>query len=165
MDATTMDPNVCREHLADVLAEEAALLAELQLLLADEYEVLGTRDSVALEKTVLARQERMGALARLEEHRRSLCSMHGYSPDYAGLERLLVWCDPQGTLVSKLRECAKRAGECRDLNERNGTMVQAKLKRVEGLLGALTGRPATADTYNSHGSTAPTRPGRVLGAA
>jgi hypothetical protein len=36
---------------------------------------------------------------------------------------------------------------------------------VEGLLGALSGRPSSADTYNANGSNAPTRPGRVLGAA
>lgn len=161
-----MDPDVCREHLAEVLAEEAGLLAELRGLLEHEYELLGSKDAVALEKAILTRQERVGALARLEEHRRSFCSMHGYSPDYAGLEKLLVWCDPRGTLVSRLRECAKRAADCRDLNERNGKLVATKLKRVEGLLGALTGRPpATADTYSSNGTTSPTRPGRVLGAA
>lgn len=165
MDVPTLDPDVCREHLAEVLTEEATLLAELRGLLDREYEVLSSKDEMALEKTILARQEKVGALARLEEHRRSLCSLHGYSPDYSGLERVLLWCDPRGTLVSRLRECAKLAAECRDLNERNGTMVAVKLKRVEGLLGSLTGRPATADTYNSQGSATPTRPGRVLGAA
>ncbi len=165
MDANVSDRDVCREHLAEVLAEEAGLLGELRVLLEREYEVLGTKDAIAVEKTVLARQERMGALARVEEHRRSLCSLHGYSADHAGLEGLMVWCDPQGTLVSRLRECAKRAADCRDLNDRNGTLVAAKLKRVEGLLGALTGRGSSADTYNANGSSAPTRPGRVLGAA
>ena len=165
MDANALDRDVCREHLAEVLAEEAALLGELRTLLEREYEVLGTKDAIAVEQAVLARQERVGALARVEEHRRSLCSLHGYSADYAGLEGLMVWCDPQGTLVSRLRECAKRAADCRDLNERNGTLVSAKLKRVEGLLGALTGRSSSADTYNANGSNAPTRPGRVLGAA
>jgi flagellar biosynthesis protein FlgN len=160
-----MDPDVCREHLAGVLAEEAGLLADLQALLDREYDVLGSNDTMALEETVLARQERVGALARVEEHRRGLCSMHGYSPDYAGLEGLLVWCDPRGTLVSRLRECAKRAVECRELNERNGTLVAAKLQRVAGLLGALTGRPGSADTYTANGSTEPTRSSRVLGAA
>jgi flagellar biosynthesis protein FlgN len=160
-----MDPDVCREHLAEVLAEEAGLLADLQSLLDREYEVLGSKDTVALEKIILARQERVGALARVEEHRRSLCSMHGYSPDYAGLERLLLWCDPRGTLVSRLRECARRAVDCRELNERNGTLVAAKLKRVEGRLSTLTGRPASADTYSANGSTEPARPSRVLGAA
>ena len=165
MNANAPGRDVCREHLAEVLAEEAALLGELRTLLEREYEVLGTKDAIAVEKTVLARQERVGALARVEEHRRSLCSLHGYSADYAGLEGLMVWCDPQGTLVSRLRECAKSAGDCRDLNERNGTLVSAKLKRVEGLLGALAGRSSSADTYNANGSNAPTRPGRVLGAA
>ena len=165
MDANALDRDVCREHLAEVLAEEAALLGELRTLLEREYEVLGTKDAIAVERTVLARQERVGALARVEEHRRSLCSLHGYSADYAGLEGLMIWCDPQGSLVSRLRECAKSAADCRDLNERNGTLVSAKLKRVEGLLGALTGRSSSADTYNANGSNAPTRPGRVLGAA
>ena len=165
MDATALDRDVCREHLAEVLVEEAGLLDELRSLLEREYEVLGTKDAVAVERAVLARQERVGALARVEEQRRTLCSMHGYSADHAGLEGLMVWCDPQGTLVSRLRECAKRAADCRDLNERNGTLVAAKLQRVEGLLGALTGRSSSADTYSSNGSTAPTRPGRVLGAA
>lgn len=165
MDATALDRDVCREHLAEVLAQEAGLLDELRTLLEREYEVLGTKDAIAVEKTVLARQERMGALARVEEQRRSLCSLHGYSADHAGLEGLMVWCDPQGTLVSRLRECAKRAADCRDLNDRNGTLVAAKLQRVEGLLGALTGRGSSADTYNANGSNAPTRPGRVLGAA
>lgn len=165
MDATALDRDICREHLAEVLVEEAGLLDELRSLLEREYEVLGTKDAIAVERAVLARQERVGALARVEEQRRTLCSMHGYSADHAGLEGLLVWCDPQGTLVSRLRECAKRAADCRDLNERNGTLVAAKLYRVEGLLGALAGRSSSADTYSSNGSTAPTRPGRVLGAA
>jgi flagellar biosynthesis protein FlgN len=165
VDAPKLDPDVCREHLAEVLTEEATLLAELRGLLDVEYEVLGTKDAVALEKAILARQDKVGALVRLEEHRRSLCSLHGYSPDYSGLERVLVWCDPRGTLVSRLRECARLATECRDRNERNGTMVASKLRQVEGLLGALTIRPASADTYSANGSAAPTRPGRVLGAA
>jgi flagellar biosynthesis/type III secretory pathway chaperone len=165
VNASALDRDVCREHLAEVLAEEASLLVELRSLLEREYEVMGTKDAIAVERTVLLRQERMGALARVEEQRRSLCSMHGYSADHAGLERLMVWCDPQGTLVSLLRQCAKYATDCRDLNDRNGSLVSVKLKRVEGLLGALTGRGSSADTYSSTGSTAPTRPGRVLGAA
>ena len=161
-----MDPEVCREHLAEILADEVGLLGELRALLEREAEVLNTRDAVAVERAMLDRQDRMAALTRLEEQRRSLCSMHGYSADRIGLEHLMMWCDPEGTLVSRLRECAKGAAACRDLNDRNGTVVHAKLRRVEGLLGALTGRPAApADTYSSRGSTEPTRTGRVLGAA
>jgi flagella synthesis protein FlgN len=161
-----MDPEVCREHLAEILTDEVGLLGELRALLERESEVLGTRDAVAVEKTVIARQDRMSALTRLEEQRRALCSLHGFSADRIGLEHLMMWCDPEGSLVSRLRECAKGAAACRELNDRNGTLVNAKLRRVEGLLGAMTGRPATpADTYSARGSTEPSRPGRVLGAA
>ncbi|MGB6488791.1 MAG: flagellar protein FlgN [Steroidobacteraceae bacterium] len=161
-----MDPGVCREHLTTLLREESALLAELEELLQRESGILESSDIQALETTTRARQERVGALARIEEQRRSLCALHGFSADRAGLEGLMAWCDSQGTLLPRLRECAERAVRCRDLNDRNGIIVGTKLKRVEGMLGALTGRPSRFDTYGPRGyGKAEGRPGRVLGAA
>ncbi|MFZ0498430.1 MAG: flagellar protein FlgN [Steroidobacteraceae bacterium] len=162
-----MDPGVCREHLTTLLREETALLGELEELLQRESVILESSDIQALEATTRARQERVGALARIEEQRRSLCALHGFSADRAGLEGLIAWCDAQGTLLSRLRECAERAVRCRDLNDRNGIVVAGKLKRVEGMLGALTGRPTRFDTYGPRGYGKPGggRPGRVLGAA
>ena len=161
-----MDPGVCREHLTALLREESEVLAELQELLAQESRVLETSDIQTLETTTRARQERMGALARIEEQRRSLCAMHGFSADRMGLESLMAWCDSEGALLSRLRECAERAVRCRDLNDRNGIVVAGRLKRVGGMLDALTGRPTRSDTYGPRGHTGPnTRPGRVLGAA
>jgi flagellar biosynthesis/type III secretory pathway chaperone len=160
-----MDPDVCREHLAKLLTEEATLLGELEALLTEEQAVIGSKDVEALQRTTQARQERVGALARVEEQRRSLCSMHGQSPDMTGLERLMAWCDANGSLMSRLRDCAERALRCRDLNDRNGMMVAARLKQVEGLLGALTGRPQRPDTYGPRGYANRDKGGRVLGAA
>jgi flagellar biosynthesis protein FlgN len=162
-----VDPGVCREHLTTLLREETALLGELEELLQRESGILETSDIQALETTTRARQERVGALARIEEQRRSLCALHGFSADRAGLEGLMAWCDSEGTLLPRLRECAERAVRCRDLNDRNGIVVGAKLKRVEGMLGALTGRPTRFDTYGprGYGSKPGGRPGRVLGAA
>jgi flagellar biosynthesis/type III secretory pathway chaperone len=161
-----VDPGVCREHLTTLLREESELLAQLEELLAREARVLETSDVTTLEATTRARQERMGALARIEEQRRSLCALHGFSADRAGLDGLIAWCDSEGRLLSRLRECAERAVRCRDLNDRNGIVVASRLKRVEGMLDALTGRPTRADTYGPKGySTASPRPGRVLGAA
>ena len=161
-----MDPGVCREHLTTLLREESELLAQLEDLLTRESRVLATSDVQTLETTTRARQERMGALARIEEQRRSLCTAHGYSADRVGLDALIAWCDSEGKLLSRLRECAERAVRCRDLNDRNGIVVAARLKRVEGMLDALTGRPTRSDTYSPKGYTASsTRPGRVLGAA
>jgi len=161
-----VDQGVCREHLTTLLREESELLAELEELLARESRILETSDVQALEATTRARQERMGALARVEEQRRSLCALHGFSADRVGLDGLMAWCDSQGKLLSRLRECAERAVRCRDLNDRNGIVVAARLKRVEGMLDALTGRPTRSDTYGPKGySNSSTRPGRVLGAA
>ena len=161
-----MDPGVCREHLATLLSEEVSLLAQLEDLLLRESGVLASSDIQALETTTRARQERVGALARIEEQRRSLCALHGFSGDRVGLEALMAWCDGQGTLLSRLRECAERAVRCRDLNDRNGIVVAARLKRVEGMLGALTGRPARSDTYGPRGyKSTGGRAGRVIGAA
>lgn len=161
-----MDRGVCRDHLATLFREESELLAQLEELLARESRVLETSDIQSLEATTRARQERMGALAGIEEQRRSLCALHGFSADRAGLEGLMGWCDGEGKLLSRLRECAERAVRCRDLNDRNGIVVAARLKRVEGMLDALTGRPTRSDTYGPKGYGAPnSRPGRVLGAA
>lgn len=161
-----MDAGVCREHLSNLLTEESARLAELEDLLAREHQVLESNDIRALEATTRARQERMGALARIEEQRRSLCAMHGYSADRGGLDALIAWCDPQGSLLAHLRDCASRATRCRDLNDRNAVVVAARLKRVEGMLGVLTGRPAASDTYGPRGVCGPSmRSGRIIGAA
>jgi flagellar biosynthesis/type III secretory pathway chaperone len=160
-----MDPNVCRDHFASLLAEEAGMLGELEELLQREHEVLESKDVQALERTAKARQERIGALARIEEQCRSLCRLHGYSADRTGLEQLLAWCDPKGSLMSRLRECSERATRCREYNDRNGTMVVARLRRVEGQLAILTGRTTRPDTYSQRGYASNTRPSRVLGAA
>jgi flagella synthesis protein FlgN len=161
-----VDPEVCREHLGTLLREESQLLGDLEALLAEESLVLETSNIQVLETTTRARQERMGALVRIEEQRRSLCAAHGFSADRAGLEGLMTWCDSEGKLLSRLRECAERAVRCRDLNDRNGIVVAARLKRVEGMLDTLTGRPTRSDTYGPKGYTGSnSRPGRVLGAA
>ena len=148
------DVDVCREHLGSLLTEEVDALRELEGVLIREHDVLGAKNVAAIERTALVRAQMMGDLARTEEQRRSLCTMHGYTPDWLGLESLMAWCDPDGTLLPRLRECAQRATRCRDLNDRNGTLVSARLKQVEGMLAALTSGASQPITYGPKG-TAP----------
>jgi len=159
-----VDPELCRQHLAELLGEEITLLGQLQQLLEDERDLIGSAQPEALRRTTRARQERLGALARIEEQRRSLCSLHGHPGDRAGLKRLSRWCDPAGMLTAPLAECAALALRCRDLNDRNGVMVAAKMKRVSEALQTLTGRAANGDTYGPRGYTTRARGGRILGA-
>ena len=94
-----------------------------------------------------ARQDSVTRMLKLEDERRSVCGMHGYDTDLTGLARLIAWCDPRRSLAAAYDECAMRARRCRDLNDRNGILVGAQMKRVEGLLGAITGTP----TQRSYG--------------
>jgi flagellar biosynthesis/type III secretory pathway chaperone len=159
------DPDVCRDYLAVLLGDETTALGELEELLKREHDVLVAQNIAAIERISRVRQEMMGSLARTEEQRRTLCAMHGHTPDWLGLERLMQWCDPQGSLLSLLRECAQRATRCRDANDRNGTLVTARLKQVEGMLAALTGGSDKPMTYGPKGAAAITHRSRELGAA
>lgn len=157
-----MEVNACREALASILATEAAELAELASLLDREHELLVANDIETLEGVMAQRQIAVGKLLGAEEERRNLCRMHGRGVDAAGVLQLMNWCDSQGTLKARWEECARGAGRCRELNDRNGALVIARMKRVETLLTALTGQPREVPTYGPKGAYAPARSGRVL---
>jgi flagellar biosynthesis/type III secretory pathway chaperone len=158
-----MEASLCREHLAELLHEELGLLEALHKLLEQERGVIASGDLKALERSTAQRQAQVASLAQTEAQRNSLCSMHGQSPDAAGLARILRWCDPHGELAAQLRECRERALRCRALNDRNGLMVSAHLKRVDERLRALRGRADRAATYGPRGDLAGSNAGRVLG--
>lgn len=155
-----------RDTLGRLLAEENAALSEFATLLDKEHVALRGRDIDALETLADARQASVIKLLKIEEERRSLCSMLGYDADLAGLAKLLAWCDPAHTLGKRYAECATRARDCRDLNNRNGVLVGAQIKRVEGLLGAMTGTSAEPRAYGPRGQANPyaSSSGKVLSA-
>jgi flagellar biosynthesis/type III secretory pathway chaperone len=142
-----VDAALTRDHLARLLAEENGALSEFESLLEREHQALRARDIDALEALAEARQASVTGLLKIEDERRSVCSMLGYETDLPGLARLIAWCDPRRSLVKAYEECATRARKCRDLNDRNGVLVGAQIKRVEGLLGAITGTSATPRGY------------------
>lgn len=137
-----MDASLTRDHLSRLLAEENAALAEFETLLTREHGALKSRDIDALEALADARQASVTQMLKLEDERRTLCSMLGYDTDLPGLAKLIAWCDPRRSLAAAYDECAARARRCRDCNDRNGILVSAQMKRVEGMLGAITGVPA-----------------------
>jgi len=157
-----LEAQTCREALASLIDQEVSALTELAGLLDREHGLLVANDVNTLEGVMNERQETVGRLLRAEDERRSLCRMHGRDSDAAGIENLMAWCDPQGSLKSKWADCAKGAARCRELNDRNGILVNARMKRVETLLGALTGGNQDAQTYGPKGAYNNTRPGRVL---
>ena len=147
-----MDAGVCREHLEKLLAEESGALTQLESLLDREYELLVANDVDELERAGDARQACVGILVRVEDERRTLCRMMSVPADKTGLERLLTWCDPSRTLQKRWAGCAELAARCRDLNDRNGALVSARLKKTEGMLDVLTGRANQPKVYGRQGA-------------
>ena len=161
-----MDANLTREHMARLLAEENLALADFESLLDREHAALKSRDIDALEALADSRQDSVTRMLKLEDERRSVCSMLGYDTDLTGLAKLIAWCDPRRTLAAAYDECAVRARRCRDLNDRNGILVGAQMKRVEGLLGAMTGANREPQAYGPRGMHNPyaAPAGKVLSA-
>jgi flagella synthesis protein FlgN len=160
-----VDAALTRDTLGRLLAEENVALSEFESLLDQEHGALATRDIDALEALAESRQASIIRLLKIEDERRSLCGMLGYETDLQGLARLIAWCDPSRTLARPYDECAARARKCRDLNDRNGVLVGAQIKRVAGLLGALTGNSAEPRSYGPRGQSNPySSAGSVLSA-
>ncbi len=146
-----MDPSVCREHLAKLFDEETNALTRLEGLLDQEHEHLLANDVDALERTGELRQACIADLIRVEDDRRMLCRMLNHPTDRVGLDRMLKWCDPGATLQARIANCAEHAQRCRNLNDRNGALVTARLKRVEGMLDVVTGRQGQPKIYGKQG--------------
>src|SRR5262245_13662714 len=122
------DSTDCREQLATLMGEVNAQLAALEGVLVQEYALLQSRDVEILETAGAARQECIGQILRIEDERRALCRAAGRSDDPAGLHSLLAWCDPTGLLMPAMQEYRERTQRCREQNDRNGILVNGRLR-------------------------------------
>lgn len=161
-----IDPAVCRDTLARLLAEEVDLLTCMETQLQLEHRMLVDNDVDGLEAAGKVRQDCVGKLLRLEDERRALCRAMDWPTDLAGIEKVILWCDPQRSLLPALQECSARATRCREQNEQNGLLVGARLKRVAGMLGMLNANGRDSQVYGPAGTgvTSPAHIGRMVAA-
>jgi flagella synthesis protein FlgN len=157
-----MDKAQCREKLGRLLGDESRGLKELSVLLEREHGYLQTSDVVSLEGASRERQRCVARIFRVDEERRALCSELGYPVDLKGLEDLIRWCDPKGTLVAGWADCSTAAAKCRQLNDRNGALVAARLLHVQARLGTLIQGRREAVTYGPRGAYSASASGRVV---
>jgi flagella synthesis protein FlgN len=157
-----MDQAKCRETMARLLSEECMGLDELSTLLDREHRYLEANDVVSLEGATRERQRCVSRIFRIDEERRTLCRDMGRSLDLTGLQDLIRWCDPKGTLATGWAECSAAAARCRRLNDRNGALVGARLKHVEARLGTLIDSRRESVTYGPRGAYSHAAAGRVL---
>jgi flagellar biosynthesis/type III secretory pathway chaperone len=157
-----MEQSECRERLARLIHDESKALNELAVLLDREHSYLEANDVASLEGAARERQRCVGRIFRVDEERRALCRDTGRSPDLKGLEELIRWCDPKGTLAGGWAECSAAAGRCRGLNDRNGALVAARLTHVQARLGTLIQSRREAVTYGPKGRYSQASSGRVV---
>jgi flagellar biosynthesis protein FlgN len=157
-----MDQAKCREKLGHLLADESSALNELSALLDREHGFLEANDVVSLEGATRERQRCVARIFRVDEQRRALCRDMGQPLDVNGLEQLIRWCDPKGTLASGWAECSAAAAKCRQANDRNGALVAARLTHVQARLGTLIASRRETVTYGPRGAYAQASAGRVV---
>jgi flagellar biosynthesis/type III secretory pathway chaperone len=157
-----MDQATCRERLGRLMSDENSALNELSTLLDREHGYLEANDVTSLEGVARERQRCVARIFRADEERRTLCNDMGYPPDLQGLEQLIRWCDPQGTLAGGWVKCSAAATKCRQLNDRNGALVAARLTHVQARLGTLIESRRETVTYGPKGGYSQPSSGRVV---
>jgi flagellar biosynthesis protein FlgN len=158
-----MHATLCRDHLTHLLAEEASALQDLETLLEKEHQFIVGDDIEALDSTGTERNACIGNLLRIDAERLFLCRSTGRIADNTGMLSLIVWCDPSGLLQQRWKANTANIRHTRMLNDRNGALVNNRLKRVEVMLDTLNGTQARdARVYSSRGSAyQQTQSGRV----
>ena len=159
------DPSLFLEPLKRLMEQETQTLSELELLLSREHDILARNEDVeTLEEACAARQLCMGSLLRVQDERRAMLRMLGFASDPQGLAACLAAHDPLNTLRECWLGCGSAAERCRQLNDRNGALVMARMRRVEGMLGVLTGQLREPQVYGRQGYRAAAPSGRMLAA-
>jgi flagellar biosynthesis protein FlgN len=161
----SVDPIQCRDLASRLLDEEAQTLIELETLLAREHQILiRNQHAEALEDACAARQICMGTLLRIQEERRGLLRMLGLRHEPQSVVALLDFCRAEAHLRQRWADVSSAAQRCRDLNDRNGALVQSRIRRVAGMLEILTGQSRAAPVYGPRGEQGATRAGALLAA-
>lgn len=148
-----MDALLCRDHLQRLLREEAQALQDLESVLDQEHALIVANNIEALDSTGAERETCIGSLLRIDAERLSLCRSSGRNGDKVGLMSLIQWCDAGGQLQQHWKDNTDLIRRTRMLNDRNGALVNNRLKRVEGLLDTLSG-PQTRESrvYTARGN-------------
>jgi flagellar biosynthesis/type III secretory pathway chaperone len=157
-----MEPAECRDKMSKLIAEETSGLNQLMGLLEHEHGLLVAGDTIALSAAINERQRCVGRISRVDDERRALCQALNLPLSPQGLESLLRWCDPAGTLARSWGVCAAAATRCRMLNDRNGALVGTQLNHVRARLGALIQQGRETLTYRANGAYSQGTTGRML---
>jgi flagellar biosynthesis protein FlgN len=147
-----MDQNTCRAKFGRLIQEETVAMGELAVLLEREFTYLKDSEVQALGQAMRERQQCVARILKVDDERRELCRALGRPCDLKGLQGLIAWCDPQGSLAVAWADCTSVATKCRSLNDRNSAMAGARLQNVQARLGVLIDGRRETVTYGPRGT-------------
>jgi len=139
--------------LIDVLDEQIREAEAMLQALALENQALLDNDTDRLNLAGADKARRVESLENLEQERRDLT---------AALQIELSSVDATDAGI-KWRELLNLIDECRQRNQRNGSLVRARREQVLGTLKALRG--TETEIYDARGLERPARSARRLGSA
>lgn len=122
--------------LAAVVEDIRRAAEELARVLETEREALSSADATALDRIGAHKQRLMQQLEQYDAERVQLSQ----ALPAAAAALATRWQDVLQTLAN-----------CRQLNQRNGTLVAQRLEQVRRALAVLTGQPGDAELYGPSG--------------
>lgn len=158
-----MERTDCRQRLGEILVREIECAAAFVQVLNAEKTALAGRDPGALETAVEAKQRCAEELQELDRQRVELLKSAGFSPDRAGVESCIQWCDADDSLSPRWQRLLALLEQCRDLNLANGNLLELNRHHAERALAILRGQQPDAKLYGPAGETTTGSLSRTLG--
>lgn len=149
---------------SDLQAERRALRSFVDLLRKEqEALVRGATDEVGSQ--VEAKARLLFELSRLASRRSRRLQEQDLAPNRSGMEAWFATNPEAGSLVPEWRELLRLTRTAYEVNQINGTLIEARVRANQQALAALHGAARISNVYGPDGRARLLGTARMLGAA
>lgn len=141
------------EKLHTILGNESSRLAEMELLLSQEFDALSAQDGERVATLTREKNTLLQQLERVAGEKHQLLEAAGFPQGGAGLHHFL-----DSAAVAPLNDSwsiiERQLHSCQRQNQINGQLLEAQRRQAQQLLAILVGASATpAELYTAKGNT------------
>ena len=140
----TLPPSADLSALIDAGIDAAV---KFEALLAEEREILETRDSAALAELAKRKQQAVSELEELEARRCALLRSAAVANDAEGMQTQLEHAEDR----ERWQHYLDLAGRCQQANMTNGAIIRLRHQQISDALAILSG--AGSETYGPAGNS------------
>lgn len=154
-----MTPDACRHRLTALLEREATAAGRLHELLEREQAALLGNDASLLEQVVAEKQACVAELEAGAGERAALLRAAGLPADAGGMESCIQSCTACGScdtagdadLATLWRKTSTLLRDCREMNQRNGGVIETNRRHAARALAILRGQSGNPGLYGPAG--------------